>query len=349
MAVIPYSLEICRGYGLYITAPRAQATDRLPTQSPMKKPGTRAGLSMSDIGEKRALGRLFLDALFGTGLFGRLGSATRALGESCLDFLDGFGFGHALDRRDFAGQPVERGFIQLPLRVRLLGLSFRPIEVAYDLGDGDDIAGIDLGFVFLRPARPHGTLDTCPTLEGLKGTLDQRCFSQLAHADRYDFGGRNPQRHLVLDEIDDKQLELSPRDFLLFNRHDLAHAVGRINDEFVGLKPLSLGSLLIACHSGHDSFTGAFAAAGYFGCGSPVADGAARSMGGPPRFGRLFGSSAHAAGTFLRFMTRFSCHCSRVGCTPSDLEALEPGHRKIRLPKGERTAGNVVPVHFLHI
>src|SRR4026207_2583395 len=47
-------------------------------------------------------------------------------------------------------------------------------------------------------------------------------------------------------------------------------------------------------------------------------------------------------------MTRFSCHCSRVDCTPSDLGTGEPSHRKIRLPNGERTGGDVVPVHFLH-
>ena len=59
-----------------------------------------------------------------------------------------------------------------------------------------------------------------------------------------DLGGRNPKRHLVLDEIDDEQFELGARDFLLLDRHDLADAVGRIDDEFVGLEALSLGSLL---------------------------------------------------------------------------------------------------------
>ena len=179
--------------------------------------------------------------------------------------------------------------------------------------------------------------------------LTSGAFGQLAHADRHDLGGRNPQRHLVLDEIDDEQLQLCARDLLLLDRHDLTHPVGRVDDEFVGLEALSLGSLLIAGHSGHDSFTGAFAAAGHLGCGSPTADGAARGMRGPPRFGRLFRSPAHAGGTFLRFMTRFSCHCSRVDFTPSDLGTWELSHRKIRLPKGERTDGNVVPIHFLYI
>ena len=87
--------------------------------------------------------------------------------------------------------------------------------------------------------------------------------------------------------------------------------------ELVGLEALSLGSLLVAGHSGQNSFTGGLAAAGHFGCGSPIADGAARGLRGPPRFGRLFRLPAHAGGTFLSFLTRFSCHCSRVEFTPS--------------------------------
>ena len=145
-------------------------------------------------------------------------------------------------------------------------------------------------------------------------------FRQLAHADRHDLGGRNPQRHLVLDEIDDEQFELRTGDLLLLDGHDLADPVGRIDDEFVGLEALSLGSLLVGRHSGQNSFTGAFAAAGHFGCGGPGAGGPARGMRGPPRCGRLFGSPAHAGGTFLRFLTRFSCHCSRVDFTPSVLD-----------------------------
>ena len=194
-----------------------------------------------------------------------------------------------LHRRDLARQPVERGFVKLPLGIGLLRLGVGAEQVAHHLGDGDDVAGIDLGFVFLRPARPHGALDARAALQRLERALDQRRLGQLAHADRHDLGGRNPQRHLVLDEVDDEQLELGAGDLLLLDGQDLADAVGRIDDELVGLEALSLGSLLIAGHSGQNSFTGPFAGAGQFGCGSPVADGAARGMRGPPRFGRLFG------------------------------------------------------------
>ena len=61
--------------------------------------------------------RLLLDRLFS-----RLRSAARALGERRLDLLDRLGLGHVLDRGDFPRQPVERGFVKLPLAVGLLGL-----------------------------------------------------------------------------------------------------------------------------------------------------------------------------------------------------------------------------------
>src|SRR5215510_7096750 len=78
----------------------------------------------------------------------RLGTAARALGERRLDLLHGLGLGEALHRRDLARQPVECCLVELALRVGLLGLAFRPIEVAHHFRDGDDVAGIDLGLVF---------------------------------------------------------------------------------------------------------------------------------------------------------------------------------------------------------
>src|SRR6185437_12972605 len=87
-----------------------------------------------------------------------LDAAARALGELALDLLDCFGLGRVLHDGDLARQAVERGFIQLTLGVGLLGLRFRTVEVAHDLGDRDDVARIDLGFVFLGAARPHGAL-----------------------------------------------------------------------------------------------------------------------------------------------------------------------------------------------
>ena len=83
--------------------------------------------------------------------------------------------------------------------------------------------------------------------------LTSGAFGELAHADRGDLGGRHPQRHLVLDEVDDEQLELGAGDLLLLDGDDLADAVGRIDDELVGLEALTLGRLL-GGHSRNCSF-----------------------------------------------------------------------------------------------
>src|SRR5690606_34180929 len=66
---------------------------------------------------------------------------------------------------------------------------------------------------------------------------------ELAHADRGRLGGRDAQRHLVLGEVDYEQLELEARDFLLFDPHDLANAVGRINNAFVRPEALTAVAL----------------------------------------------------------------------------------------------------------
>src|SRR5262249_12938319 len=161
------------------------------------------GIVALGVGIVVALGIAFSDRV----TFG-LGAAARALGKLALDFLDRFGLGRVLHHRDLARQAVERRFIKLAFAVGLLGLRFRTIEVAHDFRDRDDIAGVDLCFVFLGAARPHGALDAGTALQRLERLLDQRRIGQLAHADIGDLGGRHAERHLVLDEIDDEQFEL---------------------------------------------------------------------------------------------------------------------------------------------
>src|SRR5262249_60482708 len=129
-------------------------------------------------GQQRS-GRFLLDHRI---LVRRLRTATRTLGERRLDLLDRLGLGDALHRRDLARQTIERSFVELTLAVGLLRLRIRAVQVAHDLGDEDDVAGVDLGFVLLRPARPHGALDTRAALERFERALDQRTFGELAHA-----------------------------------------------------------------------------------------------------------------------------------------------------------------------
>ncbi len=77
----------------------------------------------------------------------------RSLGQRGLDLLDRFGLREPLHGGDFTRQPVERRLVELALGIGLFRLRLRAEQIADDLGDGDDVAGIDLGLVFLRPAR----------------------------------------------------------------------------------------------------------------------------------------------------------------------------------------------------
>ena len=62
-------------------------------------------------------------------------------------------------------------------------------------------------------------------------------IGELAHADRRRLGDGHAQRHLVLDEADDEQIELEAGHLLRVDADDLADAVGRIDDVLAGLEP----------------------------------------------------------------------------------------------------------------
>src|SRR5262249_61029399 len=87
------------------------------------------------------LRRLVLARLF-LSLSGFGGAAARPLGERRLDLLHRLSLGNALDGRDLAREPVERRLVELPFRIRLLGLRVRTIEVAPDPSDPADVAGM---------------------------------------------------------------------------------------------------------------------------------------------------------------------------------------------------------------
>src|ERR1043166_3648958 len=296
--------------------------------SKQKSPAEQPGFSLL---MNRGLSGLVLDqSLAALGL----GTAARALGERRLDLLDGLGLGDAVDRGNLARQPIERGLVELAFAVGLLGLRLGAIKVAHHLGDCHDVAGVDLGLVFLRPARPHGALDARAALEGLERLADHRALGELAHADRGDLRGRDPQRHLVLDEIDDEQLELVAGDFLFLDGDDLADAMGRVNDKLVGLEALTLGRprygglrrrkfdrtrsrtggglpLLSAGSAAGGSLVDRFAAPHRLGLGgSPI--------GCLPRSRPPARAGGFLDGALLHTLTRFTCHSSRVGHTLPD-------------------------------
>ena len=113
-----------------------------------------------------------------------------------------------------------------------------------------EVARVDLGLVLLGAAAPHGALDARPALERLHGALDHALLGKLAHAHAGRFAGRNPERHLVLLEGDDEELERHARDLLLLDADDAADAVGGIDDPLVGLEAVALADRLLAGDGG---------------------------------------------------------------------------------------------------
>src|SRR5690606_7037409 len=101
----------------------------------------------------------FLGSLF---LLFRLFGLPRGLVQYRLDFLLGRRLIRLVDRGDLARHPIQRSLVELALAVGLLRLSLRAEQVAHHLGDGHQVARIDLGFVFLCAAAPHRALDTWP-------------------------------------------------------------------------------------------------------------------------------------------------------------------------------------------
>jgi Staphylococcal nuclease homologue len=176
-----------------------------------------------------------------------------------FDALDGGRLVGLFDGGDFARHAGECGFVKLALGIGLLRLTARAVQVAHDLGDRDQIARVDLGFVFLRAARPHGALDAGAALQRVQRRRHDIGRRQLAHAYRLGLGGGNAQRHLVLVESDDEQFELEAGDFLLLDLRDPAHTVGRVDDMVVGLEielPVRIrGNLFLGCNGcgGHIS------------------------------------------------------------------------------------------------
>src|SRR5690606_27165178 len=87
------------------------------------------------------------------------GGSGGAAGQHLADTALGLGLVGAADGGDLAGQPVERGLVELAFGIGLLALLVVAVQVAHHLGDREQLAGIDLLLVFLGAARPHGALD----------------------------------------------------------------------------------------------------------------------------------------------------------------------------------------------
>ncbi|EIE50861.1 putative transposase [Citreicella sp. 357] len=145
------------------------------------------------------------------------------------------------DRGDFAGQAFQRGFVKLTLGIGLFALVVGAVQIAHHLGDGDQVARVDLLLVFLGAARPHRPLYLGLAPQRLHRLADHIGGRQGTHADFGRLVRGHTQGHLVLFKGDHKKFQLDAGDFLLFDRHDLTDAMRGVDDIVVGAKIVFLG------------------------------------------------------------------------------------------------------------
>src|SRR6056297_226168 len=113
-------------------------------------------------------------------------SLRRARHQNLVHLLGGQNLIATGDGGNLAGKTLKRGLIKLTLGIALLALIVAAMQVAHDLGDGDQITGVDLLLVFLGAARPHRALDLGLALERGHRLRDHVGAGQAAHSD---FGG----------------------------------------------------------------------------------------------------------------------------------------------------------------
>jgi hypothetical protein len=150
--------------------------------------------------------------------------------------VDGLRSTRLIDARhggDLAGQAFKGGLIKLTLGVALLALVVAAVQVAHDFGNRQEVAGVDLLFIFLRAARPHRALDLGLALQGVQRLGHHVGGREGAHADVQRLVGGDAQGHLVLLEGDDEKLQLNPGDLLFLDRDDPADAMRRVDHEIV--------------------------------------------------------------------------------------------------------------------
>jgi len=117
-------------------------------------------------------------------------------------------------------------------------------QVARHFGDRHQVARIDLRFIFLRAARPHGTLDLGLALERFHRFFERLVGRKLAHAHAFRLVGRHAERHALFFEAEHIELQLHTCDLLLLQFDHTAHAMLGVNDIITNVKGQRLGSHL---------------------------------------------------------------------------------------------------------
>ena len=161
--------------------------------------------------------------------------------EDREDLLQRCRFVGLFHRCQFAREARGGGFEDLAFRIGLFRLVIGTEQVAGHFGDRHEVARIDLRFVFLGAARPHGALDLGLVGERFESFAQGLVRRQLAHADRFDLVHRNAQSHAFLFKAQDIEFQLHSGDFLLLQFDHPADTMLGINDIVTNIKGVRLG------------------------------------------------------------------------------------------------------------
>ena len=155
--------------------------------------------------------------------------------------------------RQIYEQALERLFIDLAFAVGLFGLRSPTVQVAHHFGDRHGIARVDLGFVFLGAAAPHGALDARAAFERRQRRFHDLARGEFAQAGILHLAHRNAQGHAVALEADDEQLDFLAGDGLGFDAGHFADAVRRIHHKVPRReRQYDFGFFCFCCGLGHD-------------------------------------------------------------------------------------------------
>ena len=124
----------------------------------------------------------------------------------------------------------------------LLGLVVGTEQIADHFGDRHKVARIDLGFIFLRTARPHGALDAWLAGQRIERFTQSLVRRELPHADALGLVGGNAERHPLLFEAKHIEFELHAGDFLPLQFNHTANAVLWVYDIIADVEGQRLGS-----------------------------------------------------------------------------------------------------------
>ncbi len=103
-------------------------------------------------------------------------------------------------------------------------------EIADDLGDLEDVAGLELVAIVLVATAPVLGHPRGVAAQDLEHLIDDVRLDDLAQAGAIGVLDRDHHGHVVVQDLDGEVVALLPEHFFLLDLHDLARTVMRVDD-----------------------------------------------------------------------------------------------------------------------